>query len=158
MTSACDERSPCMGGEGEEPNEPAAPGGECRVRVYGGYSRLREALSRVMPMIYRYNDAIRGTGYYLKPVHKVYKVVGGVRRVYEYYGRYWWRRVKRRGRPGYRLVYAGTEKPREVPIEPPSTGLEGLSVIVEGDDVIIDCRVYEDFKSYFEGLRVERVT
>jgi len=140
----------------EEPKEPAASSeGDCRVRVYGGYLRLREALSRVIPEIYRYNEAIRGTGYYLKPVHKVYKTVRGVRRIYEYYGRYWWRRVRRSG--GYRLVYAGTEKPRDVPVEPPRTGLEGLKVIVEGEDVIIECRVYEEFKGFFEGLRAVRV-
>ena len=111
-----------------------------------------------MPLIYEYNDAIRGTGYYLKPVHKVYKNVGGVRRVYEYYGRYWWRRIKRRDRSGYKLVYAGTEKPREVPLDPPHTGLEGLRVIVEGDDIIIECSVYYKYKNSFQGLKVSRVT
>ena len=35
--------------------------------------------------------------------------------------------------------------------------LEGLSVIREGDDVIIRCDVYEKFKWVFEGLVVERV-
>jgi len=88
-------------------------------------------------------------GYYLKPVHKVYRTTGGLRRIYEYYGRYWWRKGDGK------LIYAGAKKPGGLP-QPPLNPLEGLSVIREGDDVIIRCDVYERFKWVFEGLAVER--
>jgi hypothetical protein len=156
MTSACDDRSPQGGGgEKEEPNEPPPPQ-DCYVKVYGGYLRLREWLDSLKSVIYEYNEKIKGSGYYLKPVHKVYySPSGGPTRVYEYYGRYWWRVEERGGRR--RLVYAGRVKPRGLP-DPPNLGvIEGLRVIVEGNDVIIECRVYEKAKSVFSGLKVEVV-
>ena len=156
MTSACDERSPHGGGcEKEEPKEPLAPE-ECLVRVYGGYKRLREWLDTIKPVIYEYNEVVKPLGYYLKPVHKVYYRSGeGKVRVYEYYGRYWWRVVWRGGKR--RLVYAGRVKPRGLP-DPPPMELEGLRVIVEdGDDVVIECSLFDRVKSVFKGLRVERV-
>ncbi|MGC9210482.1 MAG: hypothetical protein ACP5FT_04385 [Acidilobus sp.] len=130
--------------EREKPNEPP-----CMIRVIGGYSAIQSILSDVKEEIYKYNAIASRRGYYLKPVHKVYKVVNGVRRVYEYYGRYWWRRGEGK------LIYAGTSRPRGLP-EPPLNPLEGLSVIREGEDVIIRCDVYERFKWAFEGLRTER--
>ncbi|MGC9071528.1 MAG: hypothetical protein ACP5HK_02370 [Acidilobus sp.] len=130
--------------EREKPNEPP-----CMVRVMGGYSAIVTALSDVKEEIYRYNVIASRRGYYLKPVHKVYKATGGARRVYEYYGRYWWR--KGNGR----LIYAGTSRPPGLP-EPPLNPLEGLSLIREGDDVIVRCDVYEKFKWAFSGLRTER--
>ncbi|MFP3171662.1 hypothetical protein [Acidilobus sp. 7A] len=131
--------------EREKPSEP-----QCRVRVYGGYSAILTVLSYVKEAIYRYNEVASRKGYYLKPVHKVYKRLNGVVRVYEYYGRYWWRKGERR------LIYAGHERPRGLP-EPPSNPLEGLSVIREGEDIIIDCSLYDDFSWLFKGLRSERV-
>ena len=148
MTGACDERSPVRGEEKEEPNEP--PPDDCKVRVIGGRIVLWRIASEVKSVFYEYNSLISRTGYYLKPVHKVYKRTSdGRRRIYEYYGRYWWRRK------GKRLVYAGTEKPRRVRVDPPRHPLEGLSIIVEDDDVIISCADYEKFKGFFEGLPVE---
>ncbi|MCE4620325.1 MAG: hypothetical protein F7C33_04800 [Desulfurococcales archaeon] len=149
MTVACDEQSPARGGEKEEPNEP--PSSDCRLRIYGGARVLREILDEIKRPFYEYNSEISRTGYYLKPVHKVYKRLSdGRRRVYEYYGRYWWRKK------GKRLVYSGTRKPARVPLEPPANPLEGLSIIVEDDDIILSCGDYEKFKGYFRGLRVER--
>ncbi len=148
MTGACDERSPCRGGEKEEPNEPPSSS-DCRVRVIGGASRLAAIVDEIKGPFYKYNTLISATGYYLKPVHKVYKRTSqGIVRVYEYYGRYWWR--KKNGR----MVYAGREKPRRVPLDPPPHPLEGLSIIVEEGDVIMSCRDYERFRAYFQGLRV----
>ncbi len=153
MKSACDEQSPaCRGNEREEPNEPP-PREECMIRVYGGYARLREWLDTIKPLIYEYNSAIRHTGYYLKPVHKVYyKRAQGETRIYEYYGRYWWKIISKGGKR--RLVYAGRFKPSGVP-EPPKIELEGLRVVVEGDDVIIECDVYDKVKRFFGDLPYE---
>jgi hypothetical protein len=133
--------------EGDEREKPSEP--QCAVRVRGGYSAIREVLDRIKEEIYLYNSEASKRGYYLKPVHKVYRTTGGLRRIYEYYGRYWWRKGDGK------LIYAGAKKPRGLP-QPPLNPLEGLSVIREGDDVIIRCDVYERFKWVFEGLAVER--
>jgi hypothetical protein len=137
----------------EEPIEPPY-GWECRLRVVGGARALDPILADLKRVFYEYNRVIRGTGYYLKPVHKVYKRVGGLVRVYEYYGRYWWRLTRRGGR--LRYVYSGTIKPRGVPVDPPSNPLEGLSLIREGGDVIVRCSDFDRFARVFEGYPVVR--
>jgi len=134
----------------EEPREPP----QCLVRVYGGAEAARELSALARKAVYEYNLSIRGSGYYLKPVHYVYKRSGSRVRVYEYYGRYWWRLQRVNGR--IRWKYAGTRKPPGLP-EPPSTGLEGLRIIRDGDDIIVDCWVVEKYRSLFQGLRMERV-
>lgn len=134
------------GDEREKPMEPP-----CRVRVYGGYGPISRVLNDIKEAIYSYNVIASSRGYYLKPVHKVYKRVGGLTRVYEYYGRYWWRKGDSR------LIYAGSVKPRGLP-EPPPNPLDGLSVIREDNDIIVDCGTYERFKELFKGLRAERVS
>jgi hypothetical protein len=138
-------RRPAGGDEREKPSEP-----QCRVRVYGGYSAIYSVLSEVKEKLYVYNELASRRGYYLKPVHKVYKRVNGVTRVYEYYGRYWWRKGEGK------LIYAGSVKPKGLP-EPPENPLEGLSIIREGDDIIVDCSLYDRYSWLFRGLRSERV-
>ena len=158
MTRACDDESPYGGCEQEEPKEPPrAPHTyeECFVRVYGGYRRLRDWIDSLKPVIYSYNESIKDKGFYLKPVHKVYYTMPtGERRIYEYSGRYWWKLGSRNGRRV--LSYAGKTRPRGLP-EPPKIELEGVRVIVEGDDVIIECDLYDRVKSFFEGLKTVRV-
>ncbi|MCE4602312.1 MAG: hypothetical protein F7C08_04015 [Desulfurococcales archaeon] len=123
---------------------------ECRLLIRGGASRIDEILDEVKYKIYSYNTRISHTGYYLKPVHKVYRRLSdGAVKVYEYYGRYYWRKQ------GKKLVYAGTEKPRGLP-EPEPTPLDGLAVIRVGEDIVIDCMVYDKYKDLFHGLKVER--
>ena len=124
---------------------------ECRLIVYNGGIRIDEILDRVKERIYEYNSIAGKLGYYLKPVHKVYRRLSdGTLKVYEYYGRYYWRRS------GRRLVYAGTEKPDELP-DPGPLGVEGLVVIrISERDIVIDCEVYDRFRQLFEGLKVER--
>lgn len=135
----------------EEPTEPP----QCFVRVQGG-APAAEALSLMARQaVYSYNMAIRKTGYYLKPVHYVYKRNSSGRvKVYEYYGRYWWRLERVGSRVRWR--YVGKVKPPGLP-EPPETGLEGLRIIRDGDDIIVDCWVVERFPDIFQGLVVERV-
>lgn len=123
---------------------------ECRVIVRGGAPRIDEILEEVKAKVYAYNSMISGTGYYLKPVHKVYRRLSdGTVKIYEYYGKYFWKKA------GKRLVYAGTVKPRGLP-DPEPMPLEGLSLIRIGDDVVIDCGVFEKYRSLFEGLKIER--
>ena len=106
--------------------------------------------------IYRYNASIRGTGYYLKPVHMVARSVGGERRTYYYIGRYWWR-LSYAGKSGrtsrVRWTYVGREKPPGLP-EPPANPFEGLRFYVVGDDVFLDKDVYARFRWLFEGFKV----
>ncbi len=147
---ACDEQSPARGGEKEEPKELPS---DCRIIVRGGLSRLRDLVDEIKQPFYEYNSLISHTGYYLKPVHKVYKrLPDGRRRIYEYYGRYWWRKE------GTRWIYAGTIKPSSIKYDPPSHPLEGLSIIIEGSDVILDCRDYDRFRGFFAGLEIETLT
>ncbi|MCE4623413.1 MAG: hypothetical protein F7B11_01515 [Caldisphaeraceae archaeon] len=136
-----------MGDDLEKPKEPLS---ECRIRVIGGYGDIVGLLDSVKEEIYRYNVLASKKGYYLKPVHKVYKPKGkSGKAIYEYYGRYWWKKL--RGR----LIYSGTTKPRILP-NPPENPLEGLSIVREGEDVILDCFVYERYRWIFKDKKVVR--
>lgn len=115
------------------------------VRLPGARGLLRRALEPYLKAVYEYNSLISGTGYYLKPVHVVTRRLGGSKRVYVYYGRYWWRVVYagKRGKTSLvRWIYLGTEKPPGLP-DPPRNPLEGVSVILEGDDVLVPVEHYE---------------
>lgn len=128
----------------EEPIEPP-----CWIRVYSGAQAIARALSELKKDIYAYNSAIRATGYYLKPVHMAYRYVNGRKRVYEYYGRYWWKWVNKR------MKYIGRSPPVSLP-PPPKSPLEGLKIIRDGNDVILSCEQYDKFKHLFEGLAVAK--
>jgi len=141
------------GNEREEPIEPPQ-GEECYLRVVGGSRALDSILADLKRILYEYNRVIRSTGYYLKPVHKVYKYSKGSRRVYEYYGRYWWKLEKRGGR--VKFIYAGLKKPARIKVSPPRNPLEGLSIIREGEDILIKCSDFEKFSSIFRGFKILR--
>ncbi|MCE4624329.1 MAG: hypothetical protein F7C35_00485 [Desulfurococcales archaeon] len=129
------------GGEKEEPNEPQpeplpvltiVPDVSGYVRIINGKTALETVEIRVKEPYYHYNSMISSYGYFIKPVHKVYKVKQGRRLVYVYYGRYWFRR----GEKG-RAVYAGSTKPSFIPFEPPSNPLEGVTIIIDGPDLLV---------------------
>lgn len=133
----------------------------CTVLVRGGSRAVEEALEELRRLIYRYNERLRGTGYYLKPVHIVTKRVDGDRRRYVYVGRYWWRLRATSGRRGSRVKwsYIGREMPPDlrgkVP-PPPTSRLAGLRyVALDNGDIIVPCDIYKRFKWLFQGLRVE---
>jgi len=136
---------------------------KCRVRVKKGYRALREAVSDFLAHIYRYNSLIGETGYYLKPTHIVTKKLDdGTRLRYIYIGRYWWRLSYGEGGGGRRSLrwrYVGKEKPAELEgyPDPPSSPLQGLRVVVDGDDVILDCKAYQRYKWLFEGYEAVTV-
>ena len=155
MTTACDELTPsgCPDPAGGMGGKSRWSRPECRVRVLGGALVLDLVLDKIKVEIYEYNTRISKTGYYLKPVHRVYRKTGGQRKVYEYYGRYWWRLERSKGR--LKWIYVGRIKPEGLP-EPPRHVLEGLSVIREGEDVIIECSLYDKFRTLFDGFPVER--
>lgn len=132
---------------------------ECRVRLVDGLDAFREAVESLLRELYSYTESLRGTGYYLKPLHRVYRrdPEAGVKVIYEYYGRYWWRLERRRGRLRWR--YVGREPPPGVP-EPPRHPLEGMSAKIVGSDVELDCRWLDVLKAsgLLSGVRVERAS
>jgi hypothetical protein len=135
-----------LGNDLEKPNEPHG----CKIIVYDGYLDIISLLNDIKENIYKYNAEISQKGYYLKPVHKVYKIKNGKNKViYEYYGRYWWKKL------GKKMIYSGTTKPKWLP-SPPDNPLDGLSVIKDGKNVIIDCFIYDKFKWIFKDRKTER--
>lgn len=130
----------------EKPNEPLS---SCKVRIINGYEDIVSELNKIKEVIYVYNSEISNKGYYLKPVHKVYKLKNRNKIIYEYYGRYWWKKLDKK------LIYSGVVKPKILP-SPPENPIEGLSIIREGNDIVIDCNVYEKFKWVFKNKKIER--
>jgi len=86
----------------------------------------------------------------------------GRRKIYQYIGRYWWK-ISYCGKRGKTSrvcwKYVGREKPKELQDlpDPPPNPLSGLHYIVDGDDVILDERMYERFKWVFSAYKVEEV-
>lgn len=117
------------------------------VRVKDGYKLIMEIFSPYRRKIYEYNELIRESGYYLKPVHVVIKKSTSFK--YLYFGRYWYRIIKSEGRK-LRWIYVGREKPDPNLPEPPLNPFEGLRIIVDGDDVVIDDYVYRVLVSRFK--------
>ncbi len=98
------------------------------------YYEFQRILDEYKLKLYRYNRSIRRLGYYLKPVHIVYKRSLGRVVKYVYYGRYWYRLeyVGKKGRTSrIKWVYVGREKPLpEIP-NPPEHPLEGLVLRID---------------------------
>ena len=143
------------GGEKEEPNEPQPepfpvltliPDVSGYIRIVNGTRALEAVEIQVKEPYYHYNSLISKYGYFIKPVHKVYKVKRGRRLVYVYYGRYWFRR----GEKG-RAVYAGSAKPSFIPYQPPSNPLEGVTIIIDGPDLLISSEDVDKVIGVLEG-------
>jgi len=136
------------GSEKEEPKEPplssrklyvkSEPGGY--LRIVGGAFLLESIEYAIKEPYYHYNSLISKYGYYIKPIHKVYKKRSGSKLIYMYYGRYWFRKSEKG-----RLIYSGTEKPAEIPVEPPPSPLEGVTLIVDNEDLIISESGFDKF-------------
>ncbi|KSW12232.1 hypothetical protein CF15_05620 [Pyrodictium occultum] len=124
--------------------------------MINGLEAVERLLEEYRRRIYRYNSLIRGTGFYLKPMHIVTKNTPEGKRTYYYIGRYWWR-VLYQGKSGstsrVKWIYVGREKPRELEgyPDPPEHPVAGLRFTVEGRDIILDRRVYEKYRWVFEG-------
>jgi hypothetical protein len=100
--------------------------------------RINLILSDFLPEIYRYNDMIKDKRYYLKPVHIVIKKRGNGHKIkYYYYGRYWYKIEKNKGRKGIKWVYIGREKPEPSLPDPPRNPLEGLAIKINGNEIAI---------------------
>lgn len=98
--------------------------------------KINILLSNYLIDIYRYNNLIKNRNYYLKPLHIVIKrKTNGSSAKYIYYGRYWYRLLKKPG--GIRWIYVGREKPDNELPDPPRNPLEGLVVKITENEVVI---------------------
>ncbi len=128
------------------------------IRVVNGRKALKTILESYVRELYQYNSVIKDTGFYLKPVHIVVKKTSGGKRYYYYYGRYWWRIVYagKKGRTSrVKWKYYGKSKPRELAgyPDPPRNPLEGVKVVVEGDDIIVSIEQFNRIKRFLHGYR-----
>ena len=107
------------------------------VMIRDGYKILMSIYSPYRERIYLYNARIRDSGYYLKPIHIVYKTINERKYKYIYFGRYWYRIIRKGSK--VKWVYIGREKPDPHLPDPPLSPFEGISVIVdENNNVIVN--------------------
>ncbi|MCS7128424.1 MAG: hypothetical protein N3E36_05325 [Sulfolobales archaeon] len=100
---------------------------EVSPRIY------EEAIESYKKELYSYNNVIRHYGYYLKPMHVVFKRTKSGLIKYIYYGRYWYRVKylgKRKGTSRVKWVYIGRNKPDPSLPDPPTHPLNGLVIRV----------------------------
>ena len=133
------------------------------VKVRVDEKKLRELIRSCLREVYRYNRRVKG-GYYLKPVHVVYKRgAKGEIREYRYYGRYWYAVEyfgKSRGKSIIRWLYLGRDKPKGLP-PPPKNPLEGLRYYtIKGEPgfLYVDSKVLERFSWLFEKVVLEKTS
>ncbi len=129
--------------------------------VKNGLDAVASLLEEYKRAIYRYNSMIRGTGYYLKPIHVVVKHDTSGEKKYIYVGRYWWRvvYVGKKGKTSrVKWIYVGKEKPAELKDypDPPSHILVGFSFIVLNDrDILVREDVFKRYRWIFTGYEYE---
>lgn len=134
------------------------------LRIYGGYRLVMELYSPYRARIYEYNSTIRESGYYLKPLHIVYKIVHGRKLKYVYFGRYWYRVYKvpgegelKKERSRIKWLYVGRDKPDPHLPDPPINPLEGIAVIVDGEDILVDERTFEALAKISVAVKGENI-
>ncbi len=104
-----------------------------RILIERGLSSLLDLYLGYKLKIMEYNERIRSSGYYVKPMHVTYKKDSSGRKLkYVYFGRYWYRLSRKRGRVVW--AYLGKEKPEPSLPDPPPNPFEGVSVIVVDDE------------------------
>ncbi|MEM4601933.1 MAG: hypothetical protein QW808_03435, partial [Desulfurococcaceae archaeon] len=90
--------------------------------------KLSLIIGEIIPVFYEYNNRIRRTGFYLKPVHiATRRLSNGTTVKYYYYGRYWYR-IERDPIGRLKWVYMGKEKPSLNIPDPPRNPLEGVVI------------------------------
>lgn len=92
------------------------------------FARLNIIMAELLPVIYEYNNKIRHTGFYLKPVHiSTRRLQDGTVIKYYYYGRYWYK-LEKPSPSKIKWIYIGREKPSPELPDPPPNPLEGVVV------------------------------
>ncbi|MCX8185210.1 MAG: hypothetical protein RMI56_04145 [Sulfolobales archaeon] len=105
-----------------------------KLLIRKGLNHLLDLYIKYKLELLDYNEMIKNTGYYIKPIHIAYRSSGGSRLKYVYFGRYWYRVSKRGGRLIW--IYLGKEKPEPSLPDPPLNPFEGISAIVVNDEDI----------------------
>jgi len=102
------------------------------------YHRLQGILEEYKTRLYEYNKLVSTYGYYLKPLHIVYKKTSNGTVKYVYYGRYWYKIVyagKRNKTSIVKWIYIGREKPLPKLPDPPHHPLEGIVLRIDSTGV-----------------------
>jgi hypothetical protein len=105
-----------------------------KVLIKGGLNYILDLYSQFKLEILSYNEKIKDTGYYVKPMHIAYKNSDSGKVKYIYFGRYWYRVIKRDDRLVW--VYVGKDKPEPSLPEPPPNPFERVSIAVVNDSDI----------------------
>jgi hypothetical protein len=116
------------------------------------YVKLNMVFTEALSEIYEYNNKIRDTGYYLKPVHmSTRRLADGTVVKYYYYGRYWYR-VEKGESGSVRWIYLGREKPSPQLPDPPRNPLEGVVVKKYNGKIEIEFLSEEVLREVYERL------
>ncbi|RLG87805.1 MAG: hypothetical protein DRO15_04255 [Thermoprotei archaeon] len=116
------------------------------MKIVKNCAHLIKRLNEILRYkLYAYNELIRKTGFYLKPIHIVTKRTKEGKRTYYYFGRYWYKleTYVKDGKRRLKWIYIGTSKPSIILPEPPKNPLENCIVIVKGNDLIVSDKCYE---------------
>jgi len=130
------------------------------VHVLKGYELVLRLYDPYRRRIYEYNTMIRPTGYYLKPIHVVYKALGYVKLRYVYFGRYWYRLHKTHSSSSkYKVkwIYVGRDKPDPHLPDPPLNPFEGLRMIAINDDIVVTREVFEALRKLSQSILGEDI-
>jgi len=116
------------------------------------FIKLNMVFAEMLSEIYEYNNRIRSTGYYLKPVHMTTRrLADGTTLKYYYYGRYWYR-VEKNREGKVRWIYLGREKPSPDLPDPPRNPLEGVVIKKYNSKVEIEFSSEEILRDIYERL------
>lgn len=114
--------------------------------------KLNLIIGELLPVFYEYNNRIRHTGFYLKPVHiSTRKLQDGTVVKYYYYGRYWYR-IEKDPAGKLRWTYIGREKPLPELPDPPHNPLEGVVVKKFNNNIEIVFASEELFREIYGKL------
>ncbi len=103
--------------------------------------------------LYEYNRKVSKYGVYLKPLHIVTKQYANTTKTYYYYGRYWYRLIRKEGK--LKWIYLGTIKPYAYLPDPPLNPLTLIEIKNrENNSCIYVINSESSFKSLIEILSV----
>ncbi|MEM0000557.1 MAG: hypothetical protein QXH02_03240 [Desulfurococcaceae archaeon] len=114
--------------------------------------KLNLIIGELLPVFYEYNNKIKHTGFYLKPVHiSTRRLQDGAVIKYYYYGRYWYR-LERDPAGKLKWIYVGKDKPLHELPDPPHNPLEGVVVKKYSDTIEIVFAGEELFREIYNRL------
>jgi len=106
-----------------------------------------EILTRLKELIYEYNKNLRGTGFYLRPMHIVYK---GKSKKYIYIGKYWYYLEYKKKKLIWN--YVGTMKPVSNLPDPPE--IPEVTIIKRDGEYYITQLDLERLKAFLQRVQI----